>query len=437
MQVSWIRTRAGRSRLLSLALLPACSAVGVAQSAPGDPAREAAVVEVGGEPASAPAVEVDGPKAADRPVTYTLRWLRGERDRLADDLRRLHGRLVERARVEDPTLVARLEEAPPKTLARGYGRLPEVRPDEPLRSIPLRETTYSLEFSSRAYSLAFRDASILAARAEEDPELPLEWAVGEYERIQKRMRNLDDNLAYQEFWQPELVSSREFFDERNEVLAQVRELRTLRESGEDAERLARLEREVRQAVAPFYPTPGLAVSVTEEGRRILPVTVVTDIEDTAFLDTFVEAVRVAWTDSEAAREVGLRVELHLERVAPEELYPEGPPEIGSTFDLADHLERFGEGKLVLTTGAESTHSIVGRYIQIGVRVLKPRVLAHEFGHLLGFSDGYLRGYEGDPEGTYGALVIEVTGLLDDLMGSPGFGRTSTAMIEELLEAYGS
>lgn len=393
-------------------------------------------------------VEAQGPDApgdeafespSARPVDYALRWLRGERDRLADDLERFHARLVARATSEAPELLPRLAKDPPRRLLRGYARLPEILPDDPLEAIELRETTYSVEFSSRAYSLAFRDAAVLAERAEGDPGLALEWAVGEYERVQARLRNLDDNLAYQEFWQREVASKRAFFDANNEVLWRVRELAELRRTGADEKRRAALEREVREEVAPFHPTAGLAITTDEAGVRVLPVRVLTDVEDEAFLAVFEEAVRAAWTEAEACDEVGLRVVLELERVAPAELYPEGAPEPGATLDLEDHLARFersGDAPLVLTTGAESTHAILGRYVQIGVRDVKPRVLAHEFGHLLGFSDAYLRGYEGDPEGRWGVRVIEVTGLLDDLMGSPARGRTSRAMIEELARAYG-
>jgi hypothetical protein len=65
----------------------------------------------------------------------------------------------------------------------------------------------------------------------------------------------------------------------------------------------------------------------------------------------------------------------------------------------------------------------------------PRVLAHEFGHLLGFVDAYLRGYEGDPDGPFGVRVVEWTGLMDNLMGGPAAGRVTREMIEQLLAAY--
>ena len=66
-----------------------------------------------------------------------------------------------------------------------------------------------------------------------------------------------------------------------------------------------------------------------------------------------------------------------------------------------------------------------------------RTLAHEFGHLLGFSDAYLRSYQGDPQDSHGVVFFEWTGLVDNLMGSPGSGRVTDGMIERLIDAYGN
>ncbi len=94
------------------------------------------------------------------------------------------------------------------------------------------------------------------------------------------------------------------------------------------------------------------------------------------------------------------------------------------------------GAMVLTTGAASTFARVGRYIQLGPAPTTPRELAHEFGHLLGFTDGYLRSWEGQLDDPFGVVFYEWTGLLGDLMDSPKQGHLSTAMVEKLIAAYG-
>lgn len=101
------------------------------------------------------------------------------------------------------------------------------------------------------------------------------------------------------------------------------------------------------------------------------------------------------------------------------------------------MARFPAGALVLTTGAESTHAFAGAYVALGPSAVTPRVLAHEFGHLLGFSDAYLRSFRGEPGDAYGVEVIEWSGLVDDLMGAPRLGRVSRDMIDTLITSYGA
>ncbi len=78
--------------------------------------------------------------------------------------------------------------------------------------------------------------------------------------------------------------------------------------------------------------------------------------------------------------------------------------------------------MILTTGTESTHSWQGRSILFGPAPIRRNSLAHEFGHLLGFNDAYLRGFEGDPNDPYGVVLVEWGGLLDDLMGNSEGGE---------------
>ena len=111
---------------------------------------------------------------------------------------------------------------------------------------------------------------------------------------------------------------------------------------------------------------------------------------------------------------------------------------GYQFMWDDKLgERFPAGSLLLTTGGASTHAWTGQWIALGPEELSRHTLAHEFSHLLGFGDAYLRGFEGKPDDRYGLVLVEWTGLQDDLMGNVRGGRVTRGMIETLLEAYGS
>lgn len=351
-------------------------------------------------------------------------------------LEEAHGRLAERLEAEGlDKLLARLEPAPPAPRARGYGLLPEIGSDPPARHVDLRQTRYSLEWLSRVHATDVRDAALLASRVERARPDELEGLVTELERLQARLRNLEEHLDYHRFWQQSVLDHAEFFARRNELVARAVELDELVRAGAEPERRRELRREISEAVAPFEPTPGLALERDAAGGARLVLPLVTDVEDEAFLDRFEREVEAAWSESEAARARGFRLDVRFERIAPEELYDGRPPARGSAIDENDHLARFPAGALVLTTGGASTHARIGRYVQLGSEPATPRKLAHELGHLLGFGDAYLRGYEGDPDDPFGVVLVEWVGLQDDLMGSPGRGLVGAAMVDRLLEAY--
>jgi hypothetical protein len=47
----------------------------------------------------------------------------------------------------------------------------------------------------------------------------------------------------------------------------------------------------------------------------------------------------------------------------------------------------------------------------------------------------VRSYQGDPRDAHGVVVIEWSGLFDDLMGAPGSGRVGARMIDTLITKY--
>ena len=72
---------------------------------------------------------------------------------------------------------------------------------------------------------------------------------------------------------------------------------------------------------------------------------------------------------------------------------------------------------------------------LGPAPVTRRVLAHEFAHLLGFDDAYLRGFEGSPGGPFGATLVEWNGPRDDLMANVEGGAVSESMVDALIQAY--
>ena len=344
---------------------------------------------------------------------------------MASDLEAAHAALVERAG-DDEEAVARLSPEPVALRPPGYGVLPAIVGDAPRDEVRPEQKRYSLEQLQREFPQEFRMATILARQAG-DPDRPLLSQADELERLQGRMQNLEDHLGYHAYWQEAVVEFPEFFEARNLVVARVRGL----EGAEDE----RSWREILAELAPFERTEGLRIEERADGRRALPVTVMTDIVDEGFLAAFREGVEAAFVESEAARQLRFAVELELRRVTPAELYPEGPPEPGSPIDPEAHMGRFPDGALVLTTGEESTHAWVGRSVALGPADVSPRTLAHEFAHLLGFRDAYLRGFDVASDERFGVVLVEWTGLQDDLMGNSKGGRVTPRMIRTLMRVY--
>jgi len=345
--------------------------------------------------------------------------------------------LLERARtVGNRDLVARLIDDPPEPLPRGYGILPEITDEPATRTRELTETRFSIEGLLKPAERRAEVAAELAATEAADPDSNLEELVTEYESLSDQQQILDHQLAYHAYWQDAVVDYPAYFELRNRIVALVQELQAAIDRGETPERIAALLAEVRAKVAPFVPTKGLTIRTKQDGTRVLPVTVLTDITAKKFLKQFRAAVIDSFSRSTAAHNLDFEVELEIRRISPRELYPQGPPSHGEPIDLEAHGARFPEGFMILTTGAESTHSWQGRSILFGPAPIRRNSLAHEFGHLLGFSDAYLRGFEGDPDDPYGIVLVEWGGLLDDLMGNSEAGAVSEEMIRTLLAAYG-
>jgi hypothetical protein len=194
----------------------------------------------------------------------------------------------------------------------------------------------------------------------------------------------------------------------------------------------RMQQQVREEIAPFIPTAGLRCRPGASGRPELHVAVITDLRDETMLAMFRGAVEREWTA--VAREHGLELLLDLRPMRDDE-WVSPPPPAGEVVDVTAHLKRFPADALVLTTGAASMHAMLGRAIVLGGDPVRPRELAHEFGHLIGFQDAYLRTFEGQPSDPFGVVLVEWEGILPDLMGASSTGAVSASMMERLLAAY--
>ena len=87
---------------------------------------------------------------------------------------------------------------------------------------------------------------------------------------------------------------------------------------------------------------------------------------------------------------------------------------------------------MLTTGSNRTYAIPGRYVAVGPTPLSTRIIAHEFGHILGFTDRYLRGARDLGRAGYNILEIVPNGL--DLMAAPASGFVRASHFDTLIAA---
>jgi hypothetical protein len=382
-------------------------------------------------------------RAADEPVIEAtevpyawenvLAGLEKQLDQLLRTLENARGVLLVRAQAENPDFVARLYLERPRRA--GYQVLPAIRHDKPLASVKLKQRTYSLEALHIRIASNLREAVDLNEQTLAKPNPALAPLVTEFERLRGQLHNLEKRFAYHSKWQRAVVEHGAFYAEHNRIAASIREMQAVQASGGAADHVAALRQAVNDRVTKFAPTTNLAIKINGDGIRILPVAVYTDIDDEEFLEAFREGVESAFKDSEAARSQRFAVKLEIRRLTAAELYPQGAPARGTAISIKEHLARYPEGALILATGGKSTHAWVGRNITLGPDPITPRTLAHEFGHLLGFRDAYVRSYQGDPRDPYGVVLLEWTGLIDNLMGSPGVGRITEAMIETLIDAY--
>jgi hypothetical protein len=359
--------------------------------------------------------------------------LETQRDQLSIQLDIIRDVLLLRAQSENTDLIERLYIDPPRRS--GYQVIPAIQEDKPITTVTPDQETYSLEVLRKQIKMNVREGIGLAKQVSAEPNPALVTLVIEFERLRGQLGNIESNLAYHSYWQRAVVEHSAFFADRNRIADSVRNMQAMQSSGDSAAQAAALQQSVREQVTEFSPTTGLAIKTNRDGLSLLEVSVHTDIDDDEFLEAFQQGVEAAFTNSKAARSQQFAVTLNIRRVTPAELYPEGAPARGTAIDVDKHLGFFPQGVLILTTGAESTHAWVGRNITVGPNPVSRRVLAHEFGHLLGFSDAYLRSYQGDPQDPYGVVLVEWNGLVDNLMGSPDDGRVTENLIETLIEAY--
>jgi len=156
----------------------------------------------------------------------------------------------------------------------------------------------------------------------------------------------------------------------------------------------------------------------------------TDIEDRNFIAAAKRTIEAVWRLTE--NDNTYRVEIEISHLPGEVLYADSQtPAEGEKIAVREHLRHFPANAAILTTGALTTH-VENNAIVLGPHSISARVLAHEFGHVLGFRDRYIRGYR--DLGKDGFEVLEAIADPHNIMGAPATGSVLSTHFDALLQA---
>jgi hypothetical protein len=336
------------------------------------------------------------------------RTVEAHRDGMQRRIQQIRAALLDTLRASAPGLVSRVDAAAPP-VPEGYQLLPRLVPDPPaLGDSTRRAALYSWPWTDtlieRATSRMDTLEAVLAASTK-----TRETYVGLVERFNGAVadrRLIDAHIEHNWFWQRAIAVDSPRFSRATEMIAA-----SLRGTGTPL------------LNPPAMPRVQMVLGDSGSGPVTIRIPVATDIDDTAFVRAARSIIEQLWTVSMNGRLY--RLQLDVRFFSPRMLYCLdsnsgcAPPRRGGAIDLPSHVARFPADLAVLTTGGTQPHVLGGRSMILGPRDLTFRTLAHEFGHVLGFDDAYLRGYRS--LGNDGFAIIELIPDPGDLMASSGIG----------------
>jgi hypothetical protein len=311
------------------------------------------------------------------------------------------------------------QDAPPAAGSRfGYGVLPKIIDSAKNPEPPVSVFSYSWPITEGYIAgervkidRAEESLQQAASASEETKAKIISSLITEYRNLMTNHRTIDQYIQYNQFWQRSIWQDRARFDK----LTKVYEL------------MKSDEPDITQAIREVLGKPEvpsfITTARTQVDRIVVRVPLYTDIQDQDFLATAKQAIENLWQARDG--DTAYALEIDIRQVPP-------MAERGERVDVRAIASRFPADGAVLTTGAQTTHSLVGRYIALAPGDLSTRTLAHEFGHVLGFHDGYIRGYR--DLGDQGFEIMELTSIFDDIMSAPREGHVQAAHFKLMMDS---
>jgi hypothetical protein len=361
-----------------------------------------------------------------------------------------HQDLQERLIREAPDLAEQLKDKPPQALVYGYQILPPLTEDEPLPEKPGRvaSTSYSWVRIDRLldaeYARLKTSQAVLrkfAAQPVVEQRHLYEQLVVDYRLLADNQGLIDEHIQHNRFWQKSVAEDKSRYDRLTILHDGVLELQDIRNrlatetEGATIIRMRRREQELTAMIHAgrnnFYPPSFVTLKRLQPDLLIVQVVLYTDIADHGYLQQWEQTIEEAWQGRVNENEV--RVQLLFTSIQAPDLYQGEPyPRHGAHMEIEDHVARFPTDGGVLTSGASATYGITGRFIALGPHGISKNTMAHEFGHILGFIDGYFRGYR--DLGEHGYEVLEIVVDPADIMSAPTTGRVLPFHLDKLLTA---
>ena len=417
----------------------------------------------------APSLAQAEPEAYDRRGKQVERLYENHTDQLETAFKSL--RLIVEA--ETPELLPELDEQPPQKRDYGYQLIPEILSDPDAACADTRQVSDAKPYhpNSNRFSWVITEARIdknvgrlvdplnsgLKALSEisnfEERQQAIEKMVETYLELQKEHRFIEGMIQHNGLWQREISVRKPQYDKSTLIHDAIVERRLLidalsADSDEDyanalektayaGANYAGLKTELSARIDTLNDlinaasrglTPRDHVRFEQPGPHlwIFHIPVITDIEDKGFLQGFKKAAERRWCLRDGEDE--FRIEIELRQLSAVELYGNDSdtaesdkikvPGRGEQISLVQHCRKFPKDAARLSSGAKKTYIRAGCMF-VGPEDVGESTLVHEFGHLLGFADEYVRGYR--DLGVEGYEILEIQADGKDIMASSGAG----------------